>query len=59
MTWEALPLTDGEPGVYAQGTETGAFVRLDDLSSAVAFNNMDRGVFTLILNKRMPGYYSC
>ncbi len=38
-------LTDGEPGVYAQGTETGAFVRLDDLSSAVAFNNMDRGVY--------------
>lgn len=31
--------------VYAQGTETGAFVRLDDLSSAVAFNNMDRGVY--------------
>lgn len=35
--------TDGS--VYAQGTETGAFVRLDDLSSAVAFNNMDRGVY--------------
>lgn len=36
----------GEDGkVYAQGTETGAFVRLDDLSSAVAFNNMDRGVY--------------
>lgn len=31
--------------IYAQGTETGAFVRLDDLSSAVAFNNMDRGVY--------------
>lgn len=31
--------------VVAQGTETGAFVRLDDLSSSVAFNNMDRGVF--------------
>ncbi len=31
--------------LYAQGTETGAFVRLDDLSSAVAFNNMDRGVY--------------
>ena len=32
-------------GIYAQGTETGAFVRLDDLSSSVAFSNMDRGVF--------------
>lgn len=31
--------------IYAQGTETGAFVRLDDLSSAVAFNNMDRGIY--------------
>ena len=35
---------DGDK-VYAQGTETGAFVRLDDLSSAVAFNNMDRGIY--------------
>ncbi|WP_267202046.1 phosphoenolpyruvate carboxykinase [Limosilactobacillus kribbianus] len=36
----------GDDGkLYAQGTETGAFVRLDDLSSAVAFNNMDRGVY--------------
>ncbi|BDR58082.1 phosphoenolpyruvate carboxykinase (ATP) [Xylocopilactobacillus apicola] len=35
-----------EDGVlYAQGTEIGAFVRLDDLSSAVAFNNMDRGIY--------------
>jgi len=41
----SFTLTDGEPGLYAQGTETGAFVRLDDLSSAVAFNNMDRGVY--------------
>ena len=31
--------------LYAQGTEIGAFVRLDDLSSAVAFNNMDRGIY--------------
>ncbi|RHW45116.1 phosphoenolpyruvate carboxykinase [Bombilactobacillus bombi] len=31
--------------VYAQGTEIGAFVRLDDLSSSVAFNNMDRGIY--------------
>lgn len=31
--------------LYAQGTETGAFVRLDDLSSEVAFNNMDRGIY--------------
>lgn len=38
--------TIGDDGkLYAQGTETGAFVRLDDLSSAVAFNNMDRGVY--------------
>ena len=29
----SFTLTDGEPGVYAQGTETGAFVRLDDLSN--------------------------
>lgn len=36
---------DAPGGLYAQGTETGAFVRLDDLSSSVAFNNMDRGIF--------------
>ena len=36
---------DDEGNVYAQGTETGAFVRLDDLSSSVAFNNMDRGIY--------------
>ena len=36
---------DDEGKIYAQGTETGAFVRLDDLSSAVAFNNMDRGIY--------------
>ena len=36
---------DQDGQIYAQGTETGAFVRLDDLSSAVAFNNMDRGVY--------------
>lgn len=41
----SFTLTKDEPGIYAQGTETGAFVRLDDLSSAVAFNNMDRGVY--------------
>ncbi|MFC6254662.1 phosphoenolpyruvate carboxykinase [Secundilactobacillus hailunensis] len=35
----------GDGDLYAQGTEIGAFVRLDDLSSAVAFNNMDRGVY--------------
>lgn len=39
-----LDSSDSE-GLYAQGTEIGAFVRLDDLSSAVAFNNMDRGVY--------------
>ncbi len=32
-------------GISAQGTEIGAFVRLDDLSSAVAFDNMDRGIY--------------
>ncbi len=36
---------DSDGNMYAQGTEIGAFVRLDDLSSAVAFNNMDRGVY--------------
>ncbi|MFC6323197.1 phosphoenolpyruvate carboxykinase [Companilactobacillus baiquanensis] len=36
---------DDDGNVYAQGTETGAFVRLDDLSSSVAFNNMDRGIY--------------
>ncbi len=41
----SFTLTDEGAGLYAQGTETGAFVRLDDLSSAVAFNNMDRGVY--------------
>lgn len=40
----SFTLTD-DGNIYAQGTETGAFVRLDDLSSAVAFNNMDRGVY--------------
>ena len=40
----SFTLTD-DGHIYAQGTETGAFVRLDDLSSAVAFNNMDRGVY--------------
>ncbi|WP_429971888.1 phosphoenolpyruvate carboxykinase (ATP) [Fructilactobacillus sp. Tb1] len=39
----SFTLKDGE--LYAQGTEIGAFVRLDDLSSAVAFNNMDRGIY--------------
>lgn len=36
---------DKENNVYAQGTEVGAFVRLDDLSSEVTFNNMDRGIY--------------
>ncbi|WP_099974930.1 hypothetical protein [Lactobacillus terrae] len=36
---------DENGNIYAQGTETGAFVRLDDLSNSVAFNNMDRGVY--------------
>lgn len=39
----SFTLKDGD--LYAQGTEIGAFVRLDDLSSAVAFNNMDRGIY--------------
>lgn len=36
---------DKKNQVYAQGTEVGAFVRLDDLSSEVTFNNMDRGIY--------------
>lgn len=36
---------DDENQIYAQGTEVGAFVRLDDLSSEVTFNNMDRGIY--------------
>lgn len=36
---------DQKSHVYAQGTEVGAFVRLDDLSSEVTFNNMDRGIY--------------
>lgn len=41
----SFTLKPNHQGVYAQGTETGAFVRLDDLSSEVAFNNMDRGIY--------------
>ncbi|MCW3778287.1 phosphoenolpyruvate carboxykinase [Levilactobacillus namurensis] len=41
----SFTLQPGGQGIYAQGTETGAFVRLDDLSSEVAFNNMDRGIY--------------
>lgn len=41
----SFTLTDDEQALYAQGTETGAFVRLDDLSSEVAFSNMDRGIY--------------
>jgi hypothetical protein len=35
------------PGGYLQGfgTETGAFVRLDDLQAGYAFGTMDRGIF--------------
>jgi len=31
--------------VYGYGTETGAFVRLDDLDSGYAFNELDRAIF--------------
>ncbi|WP_268912406.1 phosphoenolpyruvate carboxykinase [Lentilactobacillus sp. SPB1-3] len=41
----SFTLTGDEQAIYAQGTETGAFVRLDDLSSEVAFSNMDRGIY--------------
>ncbi|MDE6047893.1 MAG: hypothetical protein K2F56_04620 [Anaeroplasmataceae bacterium] len=36
-------LIDGE--VYAYGTEIGAFVRLDDMSSGYAYREMDRAIF--------------
>ncbi|MDE6584113.1 MAG: hypothetical protein K2K15_01800 [Anaeroplasmataceae bacterium] len=38
-----LKLVDGE--VYAYGTEIGAFVRLDDMSSGYAYREMDRAIF--------------
>lgn len=31
--------------VYAQGTEIGAFVRLDDLEKGIAYRDMDRSIF--------------
>lgn len=31
--------------VYAQGTETGAFVRLDDLDKGTAYRDMERSIF--------------
>lgn len=31
--------------IYAQGTETGAFVRLDDLDTGYAYQEMDRAIF--------------
>lgn len=41
----SFTLTKDGNDIYAQGTETGAFVRLDDLSSEVAFSNMDLGIY--------------
>ncbi len=38
-----LKLIDGE--VYAYGTEIGAFVRLDDMTSGYAYKEMDRAIF--------------
>ena len=38
-------LTITEEKVYAQGTETGAFVRLDDLEKGTAYRDMDRSIF--------------
>ncbi len=36
----------GEDGhVYANGTETGAFVRLDDLDKSTAYKDMERSIF--------------
>ncbi len=40
----SLELSD-EGGVRAYGTEIGAFVRLDDLSKAYAFGQLDRAIF--------------
>ncbi len=34
-----------DENIYAMGTEIGAFVRLDDLSSGYAFEKMDRAIF--------------
>lgn len=38
-------ITVTENAIYAQGTETGAFVRLDDLEKGTAYRDMDRSVF--------------
>lgn len=38
-------ITLTEDSLYAQGTETGAFVRLDDLEKGTAYRDMDRSVF--------------
>ncbi|MDE5566281.1 MAG: hypothetical protein K2I77_04775 [Anaeroplasmataceae bacterium] len=38
-----LKLQDGK--VYAYGTEIGAFVRLDDMTSGYAYKEMDRAIF--------------
>ncbi|MBE6113539.1 MAG: hypothetical protein E7191_00485 [Erysipelotrichaceae bacterium] len=38
-------MTMCEDHVFAQGTETGAFVRLDDLEKGTAYRDMDRSVF--------------
>ncbi len=34
-----------DDGIYGYGTETGAFVRLDDLDQGYAFKEMDRSIF--------------
>ncbi|MDR2624375.1 MAG: hypothetical protein LBC39_07440 [Methanobrevibacter sp.] len=39
----SLHVEDGIP--YAQGTEIGAFIRLDDLSPGTPYENMDRSIF--------------
>lgn len=39
----SLHLEEGE--LYAQGTEIGAFVRLDDLDKGSAYRDMDRSIF--------------
>lgn len=39
----SISLMDGQ--LYAQGTEIGAFVRLDDLEKGTAYRDMDRSIF--------------
>lgn len=38
-------VTDEDGAIVAQGTEIGAFLRMDDLSPSVAFGQIDRAIF--------------